>query len=209
MLDLPPDATRDQLLAAMKDIIVGKPAIGPIPSIVAFGAEHRDPRNRTLRGTHRVKTRAKSIGTEVALATASMLMQDLRHTFRGWRRTPVLALTAIATLSLGVGANAAVFSVVHAVLFRPLPYPAPERLIELFEANPGTVGATTRASALNYLTWSARTKTFEALATFQGNDFNVTGGSDVERIPGSSVTASLFRVSGRGAHRRTRTAGGG
>ena len=54
-----------------------------------------------------------------------MLLQDLRHTFRSWRRTPVLALTAIATLSLGVGANAAVFSVVNAVLFRPLPYLAP------------------------------------------------------------------------------------
>ena len=123
-----------------------------------------------------------------------MLTQDIRHTFRAWRRTPVLALTAVATLSLGVGANAAVFSVVNAVLFRPLPYPAPERLIELFEANPGTVGATTRASALNYLTWSARTKTLEAIATFQANDFNVTGGTDVERVPGSSVAASLFRV---------------
>jgi putative ABC transport system permease protein len=125
-----------------------------------------------------------------------MLIQDLRHTFRGWRRTPVLALTAIATLSLGVGANAAVFSVVNAVLFRPLPYPAPERLIELFEVDPRTTGNTTRVSALNYLSWSARTKTFEAIATFQGNDFNVTDGAEVERIPGSSVTASLFRVLG-------------
>jgi len=123
-----------------------------------------------------------------------MLMQDVRHTFRGWRRTPVLALTVIATLALGIGANAAVFSVVNAVLFRPLPYPAPDRLIELFEVDPRKTGNTFRVSALNYLDWSARTQTFEALATFQGSDFIVSGDADVERIPGASVTASLFRV---------------
>jgi uncharacterized membrane protein len=54
-----------------------------------------------------------------------MLTQTIRNTFRSWRRTPVLAVSALLTLSLGVGFNAAVFSVVHAVLFRPLPYPHP------------------------------------------------------------------------------------
>ena len=121
-----------------------------------------------------------------------MLMQTIRNTFRSWRRTPVLAVSALLTLSLGVGFNAAVFSVVHAVLFRPLPYPASERLVELFEVEPAR-GAL-RASVLNYVSWAERTKTLEALAAFNGVSFNVQDDSQAERVNGAVVTASLFRV---------------
>ena len=121
-----------------------------------------------------------------------MLMQTIRNTFRSWRRTPVLAVSALLTLSLGVGFNAAVFSVVHAVLFRPLPYPASERLVELFEVEP--VRGPLRASVLNYVSWAERTKTFEALAAFNGASFNVAGDSQAERVNGAVLTASMFRV---------------
>ena len=121
-----------------------------------------------------------------------MLMQTIRNTFRSWRRTPVLAVSALLTLSLGVGFNAAVFSVVRAVLFRPLPYPASERLVELFEVEPAR-GAL-RASVLNYVTWAERTTTLEALAAFNGVSFNVQDESHAERVNGAVVTASLFRV---------------
>jgi predicted permease len=122
------------------------------------------------------------------------MTQDVRHTLRTWRRTPVLALAAIFTLSLGVGANTAVFSVVHAVLFRPLPYPSPDRLVELFEQSPENAGF--RASALNYLTWADRAKSFDALAAFQESAFTVSGDADAERVAGALVSASLFRVLG-------------
>jgi putative ABC transport system permease protein len=121
-----------------------------------------------------------------------MLMQTIRNTFRSWLRTPMLAVTALLTLSLGVGFNAAVFSVVHAVLFRPLPYPAPDRLVELFELSPTNAGF--RVSVLNYLSWSNRTKSLEALAAFNGVGFNVTGDIEADRVGGAVVTASLFRV---------------
>ena len=75
-----------------------------------------------------------------------MLKQTIRNTFRSWRRTPVLAVSALLTLSLGVGFNAAVFSVVHAVLFRPLPYAASERLVELFEVEPARGGGAGRGA---------------------------------------------------------------
>ena len=65
----------------------------------------------------------------------STLVQDVRYAWRTWRRTPVLALAAVLTLALGVGANTAVFSVVHGVLLRPLPYPDADRLVEVFEDN--------------------------------------------------------------------------
>jgi putative ABC transport system permease protein len=122
----------------------------------------------------------------------SMLSQTIRNTFRSWRCTPVLAVSALLTLSLGVGVNAAVFSVVHAVLFRPLPYPASERLVELFEVEPAR-GAL-RASVLNYASWAERTNTLEALAAFNSVSFNVAGESQAERVNGAVVTASLFRV---------------
>ncbi|HEX2311464.1 MAG TPA: hypothetical protein VHH91_12200, partial [Vicinamibacterales bacterium] len=61
-----------------------------------------------------------------------MLMQDVRHAFRVLKQTPVVTAAAILTLALGVGGNTAVFSVVHAVILRPLPYPNPDTLFELF-----------------------------------------------------------------------------
>jgi predicted permease len=121
-----------------------------------------------------------------------MLSQTIRNTVRSWRQAPVLAVSAVLTLSLGIGFNAAIFSVVHAVLFRPLPYPAPERLVELFEVDPAARGF--RVSVLNYVSWAERTKSLEALAAFNNVSFNAAGDADAERISGAAVTASLFRV---------------
>ena len=125
------------------------------------------------------------------------LVQDVRHAWRTWRRTPVLALAAILTLALGVGANTAVFSVVHGVLLRPLPYPDADRLVEVFEDNSRAGGGPFfRVSLLNYLSWVERARSFDALAAFNGRDFTVTEHGDPERILGSAVTASLFNVLG-------------
>ena len=125
------------------------------------------------------------------------LVQDVRHAWRTWRRTPVLAMAAILTLALGVGANTAVFSVVHGVLLRPLPYPDADRLVEVFEDNSRAGGGPFfRVSLLNYLSWVERSQSFEALAAFNGRDFTLTEHGDPERIFGSAVTASLFKVLG-------------
>ena len=127
----------------------------------------------------------------------STLVQDVRHAWRTWRRTPVLALAAVLTLALGVGANTAVFSVVHGVLLRPLPYPDADRLVEVFEDNTRAGGGPFfRVSLLNYLSWVERARSFDALAAFNGRDFTVTEHGDPERILGSAITASLFKVLG-------------
>lgn len=88
----------------------------------------------------------------------SILRQDVRHAWRSLRRTPVITITATLTLALGVGATTAVFSVVHAVLICPLPYPEADTLVELFESN---ASVSMRVSALNYLSWAERSKTFD------------------------------------------------
>ena len=127
----------------------------------------------------------------------STLVQDVRHAWRTWRRTPVLALAAILTLALGVGANTAVFSVVHGVLLRPLPYSDADRLVEVFEDNTRAGGGPFfRVSLLNYVSWVERARGFDALAAFSGRDFTVTEHGDPERILGSAVTPSMFKVLG-------------
>jgi putative ABC transport system permease protein len=123
----------------------------------------------------------------------TLLAQDLRDAWRGLRRTPVITVTAILTLALGVGSSTAVFSVVHTILLRPLPYPEADRLVELFEENL-KAGSSTRASALNYLSWAERSRCLEAIAAFRSAGLTVTDAGDPELLGGSLVTASLFRV---------------
>ena len=127
------------------------------------------PRARR-RGDQRVPGARRRSGAHRAQgAKISTLVQDVRHAWRTWRRTPVLALAAVLTLALGVGANTAVFSVVHGVLLRPLPYPGADRLVEVFEDNTRAGGGPFfRVSLLNYLSWVERAQSFDALAAFNG-----------------------------------------
>src|SRR5918994_5049350 len=147
-----------------------------------------------MTGVYRDRVRAEgAAGVWLALAAdlvrtaprgqLSTLVQDLRHAWRAWRRTPVLALAAVLTLALGVGANTAVFSVVHGVLLKPLPYPDADRLVEVFEDNSRAGGGPFfRVSLLNYLSWVERARSFDALAAFNGRDFAFTEYGDPERL---------------------------
>jgi hypothetical protein len=121
----------------------------------------------------------------------AVLWQDLRQAWRGLRRTPVVTATAMLTLTCGVGASTAVFSVVQAVLLRPLPYAEADRLVELFESN--LTGAT-RASALNYLSWAERSQSFDAIAAFGNTGLTLTDSGDPEVLNGSVISASFFDV---------------
>jgi putative ABC transport system permease protein len=126
----------------------------------------------------------------------NVLMQDIRHAFRLFSRTPIVTATALITIALGVGGSTAVFSVVYAVMLRPLPYPQPDRLVELFEDNPRANRPMFRVSTLNYLSWAERATSLEALAAFAGADVTLTDHGEPERLPGSAITASMFSVLG-------------
>ena len=126
----------------------------------------------------------------------SVLSQDVRHAFRLFSRTPIVTGTALFTIALAVGLGTAIFSVVYGVLLRPLPYPAPARLVELFEDNRQANLPRMRVSALNYRSWAERATAFEALAAFSGLDATLTGRGDPERVPGGLITASMFHVLG-------------
>jgi putative ABC transport system permease protein len=109
------------------------------------------------------------------------LWQDLRYGARMLMKKPGFTLIAVITLALGIGANTAIFSVVNAVLLRPLPYKEPDRLMIVretklpqfpeFSASPG-----------NFLDWQAQNTVFERLVAMTGSSFNLIGTGDPERL---------------------------
>lgn len=122
-------------------------------------------------------------------------MNDLRFAFRQLRQSPAFTAIAVLTLALGIGANTAIFSVVNAVLLRPLPYPEPERIVYLNEANGGT---NTSIALPDYIDWRKDAKSFEHLAISRLESRNLSGipGREPERVSVAFVTANFFNVIG-------------
>ncbi len=123
------------------------------------------------------------------------LLQDLRFGLRMLVKNPIFALIAVVTLALGIGANTAIFSVVDAVLLRPLPYPEANRLVFLWSTM-NSQGVPLSSSALpDYNGWRDRNEVFDGLAAFYNGDFNLSSaGSPPEFIQGAYITANLFQV---------------
>ncbi len=126
------------------------------------------------------------------------IVQDLRHAWRLVRRQPGFAMTAILTLALGVGANTAIFSVVQAVLLRPLPFRDPDRLALVWETNPRRARFRNVANPGNFLAWKERNQVFEDMAAFTPWKANLDGEGGAERVPIGTVTSSFFSVLGVG-----------
>ncbi|HKP86340.1 MAG TPA: ABC transporter permease [Blastocatellia bacterium] len=126
------------------------------------------------------------------------LFQDLRYGIRVLAKSPGLAFVAIITLALGIGANTAIFSVVNAVLLRPLPYEHPERLALVWETNPKIqIGFDLLpASAGSFTDWRNQSQSFEDLSLVSGTAFNLTGTTVPEKLTGASVSASFFKLLG-------------
>src|SRR5450432_1488029 len=123
-------------------------------------------------------------------------MNDLKFGFRQLAKNPGFAAIAIITLALGIGANTAIFSVINAVLLRPLPYPNPERLMILNESDANQPSIS--VSFPNYEDWKKENAGFAQLAISRRDSFNLSGleGRDPEQISGALVTANFFDVIG-------------
>ncbi|HEV7796548.1 MAG TPA: ABC transporter permease, partial [Pyrinomonadaceae bacterium] len=125
------------------------------------------------------------------------LLKDIRYGVRGLLKRPGFTAVAIITLALGIGANTAIFSVVNAVVLRPLPYAEPERLMTLWETMPGSDQRSVAPG--NFVDWRAQNKTFlELAATFYAN-FNLTSDGEPDRIDGATITSNLMSVLGASA----------
>jgi putative ABC transport system permease protein len=124
--------------------------------------------------------------------------QDVRYGLRALRKSPGFTTVAALTLALGVGANTAIFSVVNAVMLRPLPYVNADRLVRLWESNQKIGRARTSVSVPNFLDWRAQLHTFTSLAAISnaGASFTTMSGEGAEIVRGATVTAEFLPVLG-------------
>src|SRR5262245_56471560 len=124
------------------------------------------------------------------------MFQDLRFGVRMLLKKPGFTLVAVFTLALGIGANTAIFSVVNAVLLRPLPYEHAEQLVKLLTVNTQKGSRDGSLSFPNYVDFRAQNSVFEALAAYNENTAALTGDSAPERITGLASSPDLFKVLG-------------
>jgi putative ABC transport system permease protein len=124
------------------------------------------------------------------------LWQDVRCGLRMLRKNAGFAIVAILTLALGIGANTAIFSVIHGVLLSPLPYNNPDRIFLLLESNPSRGFPQFSVSPPNYVDWKKDSTSFEQMTSIARGDFNYTGGPEPERLSGARVGWSFFEVMG-------------
>jgi putative ABC transport system permease protein len=122
-------------------------------------------------------------------------LQDVRYGLRVLLKTPGFTVVAIIALALGIGANSAIFSVVSAVLLRPLPFQEPDKVVWVSEQMPQ--GGFNAVPAPDLLEWQDQSHSFEDLAGYSSDNWNMTGGTgEPERIPGAQVGANMFSMLG-------------
>ncbi|MFL6236623.1 MAG: ADOP family duplicated permease [Thermoanaerobaculia bacterium] len=144
-----------------------------------------------------VRRRCREIGRQTTRGrrwteTAAELRQDAVFALRQLRKAPVFALIAVLTLALGVGATTAIFSLLHAVVLKPLPFPHPERIVQLWRTEHGEDRSLSAASFLGF----REARSFSALAASWTSSFNLTGDGPPERILGDRVSAGYFEAFG-------------
>ena len=121
-------------------------------------------------------------------------LQNIRFGLRRLHNSPGFTAVALVTLALGIGANSAIFSIVNAVLLRPLPYRDPQRLVLLAEHTPQFPRLS--VSYLNYKDWRDPSHSFEAVGAVRNSMMTLTGIAEAERVPTQNVTANLFELLG-------------
>jgi putative ABC transport system permease protein len=127
------------------------------------------------------------------------MFRDLSHAFRFLRKSPGFTIVAVFTLGIGIGVNITIFSIINAVLVRPLAAPQSEKLVRLYETNERPL-AKGSVSAPNFLDWRERTRGFESMGAYVPRNFALQGRSGSERVLGVAVSANYFQVIGVGPH---------
>jgi putative ABC transport system permease protein len=123
-------------------------------------------------------------------------MHDFRSSTRAFLKHPGFVITTTLILALGVGANATIFSVVNAILVRPLPYKEPDRIVMIWETNQSQAVPRAIVSPANFLDWKKQNQVFEDLAAFRFWYYTLTGSGDPEKYQGARVSASFFPLLG-------------
>ncbi|HEY3771122.1 MAG TPA: ABC transporter permease [Candidatus Angelobacter sp.] len=122
------------------------------------------------------------------------LLQDFRYALRQLRKSPGFAIAAVLTLALGMGANTVMFSVLNTVLLRPLPYPEPTRLVQIWETDSRRGMTHNVVSPYNFVDWQNQNQSFEHMATYDSTSLVLTGQKTPVRLYGFFVTDRFFDV---------------
>src|SRR5580704_13043776 len=126
----------------------------------------------------------------------SLLFGDISYTVRVMRRTPLFTATVVLTVMLAIAANTTIFSVVNAVLLRPLPFREPNRLVQIAEKNDKLNLPSFGSSVLNFLDWREQSKSFDEMAAVGFNNYTLTGTGEPEQFSGNRISPALTRVLG-------------
>src|SRR3954470_13401064 len=124
------------------------------------------------------------------------LWQDIRYGLRMLMKAPSFSIVATIALALGIGANTAIFSVVNAVLLRPLPFAHSEQLMMVWETDSVRGSQRGTASYPNFADWRDQNHVFERMSTYYNNDFIMTGRGESTRLQGAVVNADIFPLLG-------------
>ena len=139
--------------------------------------------------------RQQPVHTERGSLMFDTVFRDVRHAFRMFVQSPAFALAAVAALTLGIAVNTAIFSVVNAVLLRPLPYPAADRIVFYMSTGPNGPGFPA-ASPAKFAHFREQTQVTELASAFNSSLVNYTDGSFPEQLRGGRVSADFFRLFG-------------
>src|SRR4051794_8364950 len=121
-------------------------------------------------------------------------LQDLRYAIRSCVRAPGFTAIAVLALALGIGANTAIFTIVHAALLERLPYHDPDRIVAVWETSGRRPGRSNTVGPANFIRWSERATVFEGLAGFGDTRINLTDAGDPVELVAQLVTAPYFSV---------------
>jgi predicted permease len=132
------------------------------------------------------------------LHALSGMLNDIRHALRLLGRSPGFTVLCLLTLGLGIGANTALYSVAHAVLWRPLPFERPNELEMVYVKAPAIVSGSFTFSAADVLDFQDHTRSHSAVAAFRSSTYDLSGTGEPIRVDGARVTSSLFPLLGRG-----------
>ncbi|MDA2938722.1 ABC transporter permease [Acidobacteria bacterium AH-259-A15] len=124
------------------------------------------------------------------------LWQDLRYGIRMLFKNPVITVSAVLALAIGIGANSSIFSLVNSLLLSPLPFEEPEKIMRLSEEHRERGIGDAMSSGANYLDWQEQSQSFESIGLIDVNSYNLTGAGDPERVSAYLVTPSIFSVLG-------------
>ena len=167
-----------------------------IDSYTRIGLSPEEARRRAVLEFGTVESAKESYRDRAGLPLLETLVQDLRYAFRTLHKQPGFTLVTVLTLALGVSASTTMFSVVQAVLLRPLPYPQPDRLVEITETNPLKHWTNAVAAPANLADWQQRNTVFTGIAGYNTSDLFLSGSGDPQRLRGLRATGNLFEVLG-------------